>query len=132
MSWLDDVQTYLNTALAGYASGTNLFKNTLPDSPAVAMCIYDAGGNPVPHGANVPWSEHVLEVRNRAASDSAAASAAEAVRALLDFKDTVTMGSSAVRWIRADSPPYFIERDPKNRVTYMTRYVLQRTRDNSY
>ena len=132
MSWLTDFAEYLEDQGAGTV-GTNLFVNRLPDSPAVAAAVYDAGGDPSPHGVDVPWYEHQAEIRVRAASFAAAQTAADTYLSKIDHKQNITMnGSTVVHWIRPITAPAFLEYDKERRAVFLIRVIMHVQRSELY
>ena len=66
-TWLNDLAEYLEDQAVGTV-GTDIFKGFMPPTPNSCVTIYDAGGNYIPQGPDVPWSEFRAEIRVRAAN----------------------------------------------------------------
>ena len=131
-TWLKDLCEYLEDQSVG-AVGTNIFHGRLPSSPDSAIAAYDAGGSYVPHGAEVPWNEHVAEFRVRAATHAAATTLAGSVITAVNGKAGITLnGSTVIHWMRADSTPALLEYDERRRAVLLVRVTLQVQRSMLY
>ena len=130
---LTHIVEYLEDQLTGYTVGTNIFRGHMPDSPAACVTVYDAGGNTAPYGACFPWEEHMIEVRCRAASASAALALAQSVHAKLSFVSAVEMNSALnVEFSRAEGHPARFDRDQENRIIFLARYRMGVRRTDNY
>ena len=132
MAWLNDVAEYLEDQSA-VTVGTNCFVGYMPDTPATCVAVYDAGGDYSPHGYSVPWEEHQIEIRVRAASYSAAETLMTTILGHLNHKQALTFnGSLAVQWVKPIAPPALLERDEKRRYVFLGRFVLQSQRSEVF
>lgn len=126
MSWLTDCAEHLEDSISGYAVGTSIFYDFLPDSPDAAIAVYDAGGTLTPHGPGCPWAEHRLEVRTRGTTIANARTLAESVRTYLNGKYGGTWNTTTkLMWCRLDSEPHFLYFDQRDRALFLSRYTLQ-------
>jgi hypothetical protein len=128
MAWLNDVAEYLEDQSA-VTVGTNCFIGHLPDSPDLAAAVYDAGGSTRPHGFDVPWEEHQLEIRVRGTSYSAASTLMATILGHLNHKQAFSMNSlTTVHWVAPVAPPALLFYDEKDRAVWLGRFVLQTER----
>jgi len=131
-TWLVDLCEYLEDQSVGTV-GTNIFEGFMPPSPDSCIVCYDAGGNYIPQGVDIPWAEFRAEIRVRAASDAAAQTLADSVITAINHKNDVTMNtSSVVQFIRPDSTPAIFDRDIQRRPIMLIRVTLQVRRTKVY
>lgn len=122
MPLLDAVASYLASANIGLTVGTNLFKATLPDSPDVAVAIFEWGGQenvktfaPLPGMAILERPVFQVLVRGArenvvAGSYSAARALAESIYRKLDGY-VGTLSNVSYKAIVCESNPYYIQTD---------------------
>jgi len=132
MSWLVDLTEYLEDQSVGTV-GTSIFQGYMPPTPAACVVCYDAGGNYIPQGPDVPWSEFKAEIRVRSTSHSAALTLANLVIAAINHKNDLTMNSTTLaRFIRPDSTPTLLEYDVQRRAIMLIRVTMQVQRPMVY
>jgi hypothetical protein len=123
---LDAVATYLAGAGIGLTVGTNLFKATLPDSPDVAVAIFEWGGQanektfaPLPGMAIL--ERPVFQVLVRGARENVTSGAYSTARAMAEsiYRKldgyVGTLSGVAYKSIVCESNPYYIQTDDNAR-----------------
>ena len=126
MPLLDDISAYLASAGLGLVEGTNLFKSRLPDSPDLAVAIFEWGGQPnektmASHPGQAILERPSFQVLVRgdrqnlvSGSYSAARVLAESIYRKLDGYSG-TLSGVAYQFIEAAAPPSHITTDDNDR-----------------
>jgi hypothetical protein len=130
VTFLSDVADHL--AAAGIATetlvkGTNLFLNSKPDSPEIAVVLYETAQQRPTHtfGTGAPAFEfRGIQVVARAASHTVAESLARDIFDVLNLVVNETVGSTVVLRCEAQQSPFPLQRDSQHRMEFVCNYVF--------
>ena len=122
MPLLDAVATYLEGSSLGLTVGTNLFKSRLPDSPDLAVAIFEWGGMQNEKTfANAPGmailERPTFQVLVRAPRENVTPNAYSTARALAEsiYRKldgySGTLSGTAYKAIFCESNPYYLKTD---------------------
>ena len=129
MSLLTEVSGYLvaNVTAQDLVLGNNLFLNSKPDTPDIAVVLYEtAAERPTDlYGTGAPAYEHRgMQVIARASAHAVAETLARDVWATLLLIVNETIGST--RYLRGEAlqSPFPLQRDLKHRMEFACNYVF--------
>lgn len=122
----------LNTIAKGTRLGTDMFCNTLLDSPDAAYAVFEYGGDPSARGMGADdgaLENSRLQVAVRNLNPDTAQADAYAIYAALDgLGSNVTINSAVYTWLRPLQPPFLLEYDDRHRSIFAFNLECQRIR----
>lgn len=127
---LDDITDYLSSGGIG-TIGTNLFGGFMPDTPDVAVAVYESGGRP-PDVAMGPsagavameWPSVQVVCRATAYDYAVARTKAHDAFKLLQGLPTRTINGTQYHWGMARQSPFLMGRDEAGRVLIACNYDI--------
>jgi hypothetical protein len=129
---IDSLATYIATDLAIGTVGTNVFKQSLPDQPDTAVCIYDTGGGPPTLVTRDDTDSPSWQVLSRSLDASTALTNLQTIfRGLHGITETTTHGLHIKLLWAMQSNPVSLGRDEKQRFQFVMNfraYVTGQTR----
>lgn len=121
-----------NTIGKGTALAADLFANSMPDSPANCISVFQYGGdlsNKGFGGDTAPLENFALQVNVRNTNPETAESTCyDIYKALDQMSANITINSTTYTWFHPLQPPFLLERDESNRAIYIFNLECQRVR----
>lgn len=132
MSCPFDIATYIASTLAMGTLGTNVFVNSMPNSPDSAVTVYEYSGWPTTIGMGNPDTDVLenlsLQVATRHPESSTAHARAQTIYRGLDGRGDLTINGVTYLWLRAAQAPFLLKRDENQRETFVFNLAVQRRR----
>jgi hypothetical protein len=128
-----DLAYYIrNTIGKGSALGTDVMANNMPDSPDAVFVVYQYGGDASNRGMGADagaLENYRLQVDVRNLNAQTAETDCYAIyRAFEMLPGNVTINSVMYTWLHPLQPPFLLERDSQQRVTFIFNLEAQRIR----
>jgi len=120
---IDSLATYIATDLGLGTVGTNVFKQSLPDQPDTAICIYDTGGGPPALTGADDTDTPSWQIISRSLDASTAMTNLQTIfRGLHGMTETTTHGLHVKLLWALQSNPVNLGRDAKQRFEFVQNY----------
>lgn len=131
MAFLDEVVTYLDTQLAAYTAGTNLFAGELPQDPAACIVVYETAGLSPSYGFGQAQPNYrtpglQVVVRGAAHDISGPRAVAELAWKALAAIQAQTLSGTFYHWINPTQEPFPLRRDESNRQLFAFNCLCER------
>lgn len=130
---LDDLALYLHTQGVGVATTSTgdaltIYRGVMPESPDTVLSLFEYGGLGPLHTMTTPARLELprIQVLTRAPTYQAARTLAESAYRALDWTGNTTLTSTGPRYglIQALQSPFFLDRDPLDRVRIACNYQV--------